>query len=209
MIVYSAIYGGYDHLKPVTVDVPHVLFTDQKIGDPLGWDVVVEPPMFDHPRLSAKWWKMHPPFDGHCLWIDGSISVLQIEFVHLVDRLLDDADMAMQRHPKRDCIYEEAKVAQPLPKYQEYDLMGQVSRYWRAGWPKHAGLWQCGIMGWSGSKKANRLGAAWFSHCELLTYQDQIALPVLAARYQVRIADIPGPFWDNPAFSYGHHLRDD
>lgn len=209
MIVYSAIYGDYDILRPALDGVPHVLFTDRDPVDPVGWTVVVEPARFEHPRLAAKWWKAHPPFNGACLWIDGSIQLQTVEFVDQVCDLLDDADLAMQRHPKRDCIYSEAAASHRMEKYDGCDVFGQVELYRRAGWPEHAGLWQCGILGWSATATARRLGAAWFAHCELLTYQDQLSMPVLAARYGAKIADIPGPFWGNAGFGYHHHRRED
>jgi hypothetical protein len=51
--------------------------------------------------------------------------------------------------------------------------------------------------------------AQWFAHNDTLTYQDQLSFPYIARLYDLKVFDLPGGFWDNPAFTYHHHHRED
>jgi len=51
--------------------------------------------------------------------------------------------------------------------------------------------------------------AQWFAHNDTLTYQDQLSFPYIVRLYDLKVADLPGGFWENPAFTYHHHHRED
>ena len=61
MIVYTAIFGGYDKpLKPnFAGSCPHVLFTDHEMEAP-GWEVRVVAREFGNPARENRYYKMHP-----------------------------------------------------------------------------------------------------------------------------------------------------
>lgn len=208
MIAYTAIYGAYDSLKPHP-DIDGVdwrCYTDDpEIHNPGGWEVVHAPGMFPHPRLSAKWWKCHPPQDtDRSLWIDGGVTVLD-------SSLIEDcypAEIAMFQHPWRDCIYEEVGASEGMIKYAGLELQQQVLRYASAGWPVHAGLWASTVIGRTHTDTVRAFGAAWFTHCELLTYQDQLSLPPLLARYGLTPVALPYTLTDHPGFNWGGHRSD-
>ena len=211
MIVYSAIYNGYDNLleQPDWDGVRYVCYTDDESLTSDQWEIRYEPLRYSHGRLNSFWWKCHPPFDEPCLWLDGSIQLRQQLFLREILELLADADLCAIPHIERDCIYDEAIFSMWADKYTALDLGRQIDHYRRSGWPPHAGLWQVGILGWAATTKARQLGAAWFAHAELFTHQTQVSLPPLIDDYDATIADIPGGFWNNPNFRYVHHLRDD
>lgn len=213
MIVTTAIYGGYDHVKPHP-DHPDVdewvCYTDDPslASNSDGWTVRHRPLPYQHPRLSAKWWKCHPPAGVQSLWVDGSVEILTADFIDDVLGSLDGADMAMWVHPWRDCIYQEAGASAPMRKYHDLPLQAQIDHYRSLGWPDRNGLWASTVIGWSGSVEAATLGAAWFSHCEAFTYQDQLSLPPLIARYGTTVRPLPGPFV-NPSRVRWHGHRSD
>lgn len=214
MIVYTAIYGDYDNLRP-HLDLPGVdwiCFTDNHalLDNPRNWEVHYEPGRYNHPRLNAKWWRCHPPTVGTAIWTDGSIQWLDGGYLLDIEQLLDHHDVALLRHIDRDCIYEEAAVSMPLDKYLNQPIGTQIDFYRRQlSWPAHNGLWQTGILGWAGTQKARQIGAAWFAHNWIFTYQDQLSFPIIVDQYDAKVADLPGGFWENPAFIYQHHNRDD
>lgn len=213
MIAVTCIYGAYDQPKP-HVDHPAVsewlCYTDnaELVAD--DWTVIYAPLNFANPRLNAKWWKTHLPLgdDGRVLWLDGSVIVIDPGYIDEVIRCLDLAPLAMFRHPDRDCIYDEAYVSSLMTKYIGHDVGAQVEFYRRIyGWPAHAGLWASTTFGARPGEIAD-FGAAWFSHNELLTYQDQLSLPVLLERYGITPEPIKGDLWRNDWFRLARHASD-
>lgn len=214
MIAVTAVYGGYDTLKPHP-DHPEVTewrcYTDDPDLTSDDWTVVHAPLPYNHPRMNAKWWKCHPPAspDDLVLWIDGSVVLHNPAYIDEVLTRLERSPMAMFRHPDRDGIFDEADVSQMMTKYIGHDVQGQVDYYRRQyGTGAHGGLWATTTFGWHRSRDALALGAAWFAHCELLTYQDQLSLPPLLERYGIRPEPIDGNLWRNDWFRIAHHASD-
>jgi hypothetical protein len=209
LVVFTSIYGGYDPLRPHP-DHPGVeawlCFTDNPDLRCDGWETVVEAPRYEHPRLSAKWRKCHPPDAHRSLWVDGSLHLHDPVFVDVIDGLLDKADMAFFPHPVRTDIRSEADASHALcpEKYAGLDLHGQVAHYHRTRAVK-PGLWASTTFGRNHTPAVLQMGAAWMAHCELLTYQDQLSLPVLIDDYGLTVAAIPGGLLGNPWFTWCGH----
>jgi hypothetical protein len=53
-----------------------------------------------------------------------------------------------------------------------------------------------------------RLNEAWLAECLRWTYQDQLSLPYLLWRHNVRPALIPYNLWDNHLIGLQPHLSD-
>lgn len=211
MIVYTAIYGGYDNLHPhpTMPGVEWIAFTDDPRLEPNGWEVRWEAGRFDHPRLSAKWHRCHPPTDGKALWLDGSIQWRDLEYLIQIEEALETHDVALLRHIHRDCVYEEVAASVPLKKYEGQPLGAQMDFLRKRRMVPHGGLWQTGILGWAAGVRPRLAAAQWFAHNDTLTYQDQLSFPYIARLYDLKVFDLPGGFWENPAFSYHHHHRED
>ena len=115
MIVYSAIFGGYDDLKPhPSCDLVDewICYTDNPDVRCDGWQTIVEPQPFTHPRMAAKWRKCHPPtHDDLTIWVDGSMSFRNGDFFEMVAGLLDQGDWVMFPHPDRTSIVDEEAVS--------------------------------------------------------------------------------------------------
>jgi hypothetical protein len=211
VIVYTSIYGGYDHLHP---HVDHlqverwICFTDDPGLQTPGWETVYERPRYAHPNLSAKWRKCHPPDADRSLWVDGSIQVTSAEYVEVVNDLLDIAPMCFVPHPDRTNIRDEAHASLAIAraKYHQFDLQAQVNLYEARKGPQK-GLWASTTFGRVHTPAVLQMGAAWMAHCELLSYQDQLSLPVLLDDYGIKPAAIPGGLIGNPLFRWRGHLR--
>lgn len=215
MIVYTAIYGGYDALKP-HVDHPAVerwvCYTDDSNLECPGWEVIVEPARYAHPCVSAKWRKCHPPadvVDAESLWVDGSVQVDNPAFVDTVSDLLTyDHPICMVAHPDRNNIRDEAMASHAIAwaKYGQFDLGAQVDRYEARKGPTK-GLWATTVIGRLHTREVLQLGAAWFAHNDLLSYQDQLSLPVLLEDYGIEPVAIPGNLTNNPLFRWRGHIK--
>lgn len=217
MIVYTAIYGGYDRLWP-HVDHPSVekwlCYTDNPDLLAPGWETIVEPRPYANPRLSAKWRKCHPPEIvtalgwGESLWVDGSVQVDNPTYIDVVADLLETADMCFVPHPDRDNIADEARasIIQQPHKYGAFDLDAQVKLYEARKGPQQ-GLWASTTFGRNHTPAVLQMGAAWFVHNELLSIQDQLSLPVLLDDYGITVAAIPGGLARNHLFRWRGHLK--
>lgn len=176
-VLYSAIYGDYDTVRPQPVPVR--LFTDATHPRP-------EP----DPRHAAKWWKFRPdlacPDADVTVWIDGNVDVLRPDFVeHCADALGDD-DALFMRHPQRDDIYEEVTASRYLRKYDGWPLEEQVESYRAAGHPEYWGLAHAALLVRRNCDAVRALGEAWWAECCRWSLQDQLSLPPLLRTMPLR-----------------------
>lgn len=212
MISYTAVYGNYDELKqhPDSLRVSEwIAYTDDPDLKSDDWDVRYHPLPFQHPRMAAKWWKCHPPLEAmESVWIDGSVQLYNAAYFDVLAACLDDQPITMFVHPDRDCIYEEAVVSRMMLKYEGQALEQQVGLYEQRGWPSHGGLWASTTFARRHTPRVLQFGAAWFAHNHLLTYQDQLSLPILLEQYGLTPAPIPGNLWRNDWFAVAHHRSD-
>jgi hypothetical protein len=205
---YTSIYGGYDQLKPhpdAAIVDDWVCYTDDPTIGCAGWDVVVEPGRFEHPRLSAKWRKCHPPEAAASIWVDGSMQFTDPRYFDVVHELLERADMVMFAHPQRQSLLAEAYVSTQMLKYEGLPVLAQAEHYideW--GWPDDT-LWASTTIGRNHTQPVLEMGAAWFAENEHWTYQDQISLPPLIVRYGLTVAALPHSLWRNPWFTLTPH----
>lgn len=212
VIVYTAIYGGYDFLH-TPIDIPGVewrCYTDDPALTAPGWTTVVEPGRYAHPRVSAKWRKCHPPLDAErSLWVDGCVQITAPEFVtQFAELVTPETPMALWRHPQRERISDEARYSAGMRKYECLPLDEQVASYLkRRPDADDLGLYASTIIGRIHTPEVLQMGAAWLQHCDLLTYQDQLSLPVMLADYGVKVATIPGSLLANSGFvwCWGDH----
>lgn len=56
-------------------------------------------------RLSGKWYKTH--HDTDTIWIDGTVSIINNEFVNYIKSEIEDFDIIITRHPQRKNLQEE------------------------------------------------------------------------------------------------------
>ena len=196
MIIYTAIFGGYDDLKahPDLDGVRFVAFTDDANLEPNGWEIRYVPSNGLHPRDQAKEYKLFPHRffdDDTTIWIDGSHEIINPDFPYHVMASLVDSDFALYEHPWRDCIYDEADASIVLEKYQGQPIVEQVAHYRAQGHPEHAGLYACGTLARRSTPAVTELMEAWADEIEDWSYQDQLSLPVVCRRLDFTPATFP------------------
>lgn len=199
-VIYSAVYGGFDTIRPQPVPVR--LFTD-----------ATHPLPYADPRLAAKWWKVRPdlacPDADITVWIDGSFDVLVPDLAERCEQALGDADAIFIRHPNRDDIYEEAAVSIHLAKYDGQPILDQACAYKRAGHPEHWGLMHAGMLVRRNTPAVRALMDAWWGEITRWTLQDQLSLPVLLRRSDVRYRWFDTSPMDAGWVRWGRHIEPD
>lgn len=214
--VYTSVYGGYDWLKsqPKIPGVDYVCFTDNADlrGDP--WRIVVRPPpRYEHPRLSAKYFKMlsHRVLREYryTVWIDGSVTIRDQGFPEALLSYAEDSGFALFRHPDRSCIYDEAEYSIAMPKYRGQSINEQVSYYESQGYPRKNGLFAGGLLARDSSRRrVRRLCRHWLRENVRWTYQDQLSLPYVFWKHGFTPGVFPHNLWDNPWFEISDHASE-
>lgn len=212
--IYTAVFGGYDSLKPVlaqSVDADWICFTDGDVDPGLGWKVQRAVPRLGSPRLDAKYFKLlsHRVFPAgwtdharrvrydYVIWIDGSVRVQSPDFArYMIDQTGDS--WAMFRHPWRDCIYEEAEESAPMVKYRDQPVRAQAAAYRAEGFPAHGGLYAGTVIGrnirwW----EAAAINECWWVENAGWTIQDQISFPVVLWRLGMSVNACDLPFFND------------
>lgn len=183
VVLYSAVYGGYDYPKPLPPGVTGVLYTDTAVETP-GWEVRVEPvELAPTPMLKAKFWKTHPfaanPEADIAVWVDGSMTLRRPDFVNACVQALGSDDLALMRHPERNCILAEADFAARLPRYYEENLVSHANDYLAQGHPLNWGLFALGNFAVRRTSATIQLFNDWWLACTERTYMDQVPFPPL------------------------------
>jgi hypothetical protein len=212
MMVYTALFGAHDQLRPPPAHDPAIMFvcvTDQ--GPQPGWGTYQLGRAFPgHDRLEAKYYKVHPPA-GRSLWVDASVELLPGAVEELAE--LED-EVALFRHPARDCIYQETQYALG-GRYSPEDTlkMRQMARQYTAeGYPRHNGLWQCTVILRNRTERLDEAMGDWWDHIAAGEIHDQMSFSVVMDRAGIRPTPFPydcGPGRDWAPWFYWHpHLRD-
>lgn len=154
LVVYTCITGAYDIPleSPWALRCPHLCFTDATRLRSATWTRV---PLAGGEELDpvrrSRLPKLlpHRYLDPACdvsIWIDASAALL-IDPVELARRALDGGcDLAIPKHPARDCVYEEIEECVKLGKDMEAALRSQAQAYRDGGLPAHNGLWEATLV---------------------------------------------------------------
>ena len=173
-VVYTSITGGKDNLIENQAEGKFIAFTDAKSKK---WET--KPPFnkFKDERRNSRVPKLlaHQFIDAeYSLWIDGNIRLLKPmeELLHY----LDNHDIAMFKHPSRDCLYDEALVC---AKYRFDDpevIIEQVKKYEEEGFGKNRGLCEGGFILRRHTPKVEAFNNYWWSEYCRHSCRDQISI---------------------------------
>ena len=213
--VITAIYGGYDSLKPALaqedLDAEWVLVTDDP-GIPdghLGWRVVCRPRPGVHPCRAAKAPKFRPWEFADApasVWLDASFRVVSRRFA--ADLVSAANPVAQFPHPWNDCLYKEAADSAGFPQqYGGEPIAGQAEHYRQAGHPEHWGLWAAGVIARRHTPDVMRLGYAWSDEVARWSFQDQVSEPYVLRNLGLCPAGLPGTPTANRWLSYEPSAR--
>jgi hypothetical protein len=205
-VVFTAAFGTRDRLDdpgPVPSGWEAFCFSDVQTHP--RWRVVhVESP-FPDPGRSAKVFKIVPhrvfPDALYSLWLDANIS-LACDLKLLVERELANCDLALHRHPERDCVYEEVLACIRQERDDPAIMCAQVLRYALDGYPRHAGLTANGVLLRRHSEPIMKFSERWWREIDQGSWRDQLSFGYLARKLGVRYALFDSNYWTGPLFAY-------
>ncbi len=212
-IVYTAILGDCDSLKPAPADVRSVCFVNEGAAhsDPKGWELV---PVTQE-LISALGGNRRAAWRIRCephkvsqlgdyervIWIDASFALLDLP------RLLKDAGtapIAALRHHERDSCYLEGARLVRIKQSDEAQMARQLIAYKQARFrPKHLSI-SCVIVR-DHSEQVRAFNETWAA--QIATYpadNTQVSLDYSAWKNGLTIKALAGTRHDNPYASHDH-----
>ena len=179
-VIYTAIFGGRDRLWPprqVEPDCRYVCFTDDRELEAELWEVRVVPRSDFDPVRSARRWKIlsHRAVDcDRSIWIDAIYEIVG-PLAALFERFTED--LAVFRHPVRDCVYEEAAECIRRGRDDPELIQRTLERLRRQTHPPHAGLFESGFLLRRHSAAVAEFNESWWNEIRRGTRRDQVSLP--------------------------------
>jgi len=179
LTVFTAIFGDYDVLNEplfVSSNIKYICFTDREYKSK-NWDVRVVPIVESTPRREARKHKIlsHKYVDADIsLWIDGSRYVYKDPFPY-IKRLLRKSDIITGIHPSRNCLYDEAVKCINTNKGNPTNIMKQVAKYHKEGYPRDNGLINSTIMLRRMTPVVIKVENDWWDELNNFSVRDQIS----------------------------------
>jgi hypothetical protein len=184
ILVVSASLGGFDTRQfheEQSMECDYFQYTDENF-----------PPRSKSmtPRLQARIpkmmsWQMNPGYDYY-LWVDSSCRLADKDSVKWFLEQLEDADIAVFKHPHRQTIQEEADYLKErlelekagkkhqyiLPRYENEDIDGQLKEV-----DPNAKLYASTAFIYKNDEPARDLLKIWWYNTSLFHSIDQLSLP--------------------------------
>lgn len=199
--VITSICGAKDHLmdNQVKGGAKFVAYLDETQWSDT-WEIIKAYDKFKDPRRNSRIHKLliHKYVDTeYSIWIDGNIRLLKSP-EEIIERYLKDHDFAVFRHPTRDCVFDEFIQCAKLNLDDTETIIEQAKAYEDAGFAKHKGLNECGILIRRHTPKVEAFNNAWWGEYTRYSRRDQVSFMFAAEKVGLRFNSIPHPFLIQP-----------
>jgi hypothetical protein len=207
-IIYTCITGDKDTLsEDINVKgAKAVCFTDDPTMKSEKWEIRLIPNLHKDIRRDSRTVKMLPhiffPSAEYSLYLDGNI-ISKVPMQRMIDEYLVDDDIAVFKHHTRDCLFDEAKECIRLGLDDTNAIEQHIARY--EGFPKHKGLYQCGVILRRHTPKIKRLNEAWFAQYMTGCKRDQVSFPYVIEKEGISINAIDSFAYLHDYFEYKNH----
>lgn len=153
--VYTSFFGPYDLLREPLLhpdNIDYFVITDQAVPAGSLWKRLDPGALPDgvaaDPVLANRWCKMHPhllfPEYAYSVYLDANIWVVS-DLTPLTANL-ERFPVAMFRHKKRDCVYEEVEACLAQGKGAPEELLPHARLLRSHGIPEHWGLLEASVI---------------------------------------------------------------
>lgn len=209
-IIYTCIFGKKDKLNEEvnTTGAKAICFTDDPTLKSKVWNIVLVEGLTGNvrrqsrkPKILAH--KFLPKETEYSLYLDANI-ICKVPIKRLINEWLEDTDIAMFRHPTRDCYFDEAKECIRLELDDKKVIENQCIRY--KNYPRHMGLCQGGVILRRHTPKIETFNEFWWKEYENGSHRDQISFPIAVEETQIAVNSIIGNPYSHPYFEMTNHL---
>ncbi len=157
------------------------------------WEIRPAYNRFVDPRRNSRIQKIlaHEYIDTeYSIYIDGNIRLLTTPEA-LIEKYLKETDIALFRHPTRDCLYDEAKICAVKGLDDPEVIIEQAVAYEKAGFAKHKGLVECNIIMRRHTPQVAALNNAWWAEWCRHSRRDQISFMYAVDQVGIPINSVP------------------
>lgn len=202
-IIYTCITNNYDELQDpyiISNDFNYICYTDTPHKSDI-WEIR---PILKNCASHILTSRFHKTIGANL--IDADITIWQdakITFIQNQSHLFDNKGITLIYHPKRNCIYDEAMKAIQLKKCDNKKIKQQIAKYKKEGMPINNGLYETAIV--IRDKSQTSLNVNWWNEIKLHSTRDQISLPYLIWKFNIKPNILNIDFLNNKLFTVNHH----
>ena len=183
LVVYTCLFGDYEKLKEPLfqhANAQYILFTDDAQITTTKWEKIIIESKLDNPRRTSRLPKIlaHqylPPHDVS-VYIDGSLEFIAEDPFLMAEDCLDGADIALYKHYRRNCIYDEIEFCKNKGIEKESICLEISEKYRKAQIPEKFGLFENALIVRKNSKKVQALNEKWWEEYSSGSERDQFSL---------------------------------
>jgi glycosyltransferase involved in cell wall biosynthesis len=217
LIVYSCNFGEYESIKePKYIDesVEYILFTDNRQLTSESWKIKY----IDTRGLDARRASRLPKILAHrylpdhdiSVYIDSSLELCVSDVRLMVAQCLADEDIALYRHYKRDCVYDEIEFVLNSKDRRLIDgekVQGTLDKYRAISYPRKHGLFENALIVRRNKLAIQQLNELWWREFESGAERDQFTFMYALHQVKIRPRAIKRgrQFRDNPFVRFYRH----
>ena len=146
-------------------------------------------------RRDAKVYKILPfaflPDYDYYFWVD-STHILDANPVEVIETYLKDSDIAVFKHPERDCIYIEGNFVKQIGFDHPNLLEDQLAFYNDMCYPKGNGLYELPARVQKNTQLTQRMGWKLWEQICMFSSRDQISFPFVCHQLGIKPSILPG-----------------
>lgn len=215
--VYTAVTNSYDKIWEPTIkskNIDYFLFTDNaETKKSTSWNIKKINFEYRDPRRLAKIFKILPHFlfvnYRYSIWVDANVEILD-NLEDLINIYLEKSNnfISFFNHPKRSCIYDEAKNLLSFGYGDKNMVSNQINHYKSLNYPKNNGL----IVGRFIIRKHNnedckKLMEKWWKEIDSNSSRDQLSFNFSSWQLGYNYEVININHYDNNYFKIHPHPR--
>lgn len=214
VVVYTTISNGWDNLREPEIIEPgvhYICFTNTpQIATVKPWEFR---PLYMPTGMFPARFSRLPKILPH-LFFDADVSIYHdanFRLMHppsiLAKDLLREGDIALHRHPGRNCLYAEGECCIDGKIGDPHEIRAQLNRYMQREHPADWGLWACGFMARRHVVNVQNMCEFWWKEFAAGCARDQISFPVAARAYRdrVRINSLSTGIYSNEFVRFAWH----
>jgi hypothetical protein len=207
IVVYTVNFGNKDQevIQEKFKEASYFYFTDNAELQVDGWTmVVVDKP--ENYRRTARWYKTHPhelfPNAVYSVWQDARIVTTVPLWLLIFEA--EERHIAIKKHPRRSCIYEEAQFCLDHEVGNASQIKKQIKRYKAIHYPKDNGLFETGVVVRKHTKFINEFNELWWSEIEQYSERDQLSCNYCLWQLDIKPKELPSKY-----MIIGKHIYND